>query len=86
MRKAFGVLLNQETPQEILSTFSDYLHYWNKVPHFASRLAEQEGVFLSLEVLTLDKAGKPWAIQIPLRYILAIVDLSDSKNPIGFVS
>lgn len=85
MKKGFGVFLQTGTPPALLSMFAGFLGEWEQVQFFSALSVEQVGAFLLLEVLPKDSTSTPCSIQIPLGYVLAIVDMSEDTHPPGFL-
>jgi hypothetical protein len=88
MLPVFVVLIHPEAHAILLASFSAYLFERDTVHYFLSVSAPQFGVFLSLSVAKNgDNGDQPQTldVQIPLSYVLAIVDMTKDKHPLGFL-
>jgi hypothetical protein len=84
-RHGFAIAIQPNTPKELLALFDDHRTQHFGVEFLFSNLAEQDGYFLNLELLSSKEAKDlPWKVSIPLQYVLAIVDESDPHAPIRF--
>lgn len=83
--KAFGVFLQETLPTEFREVFSGYLR---TSQHGATYLLSEEidhGIhFVGLTAMRKGQTDT-WKIQIPNSYVLAIVEVSDPSQPIGFL-
>ena len=83
--QSFGIALHPDVPSTILDMFAEYLKTWNSIPHLRSSSVEYVSSFVCLSISKFDKSGDEWNVQIPTAYVLAIIDMSASKSPIGYL-
>ena len=81
-----AVVLSLKSPPELLSLVQDYLHTNDPTMCFllCTDIAPA-GPFLFCELVQND-TNKLGRIQIPLGYVVATVDLSKDRPPLGFLS
>jgi hypothetical protein len=86
MIKSCAVLLPQTLPEEYRVLFANYLQTHKGQNFLFCSQVEQDGAFLSMEILSPDTDKEDWNVRIPLPFVLAIVEQDASGNsPIGFL-
>ena len=83
--QSFGIALHTDVPSTILDMFAEYLLTWNSIPHLRSSSVDYVSSFVSLSISKADKSGDEWNVLIPTAYVLAIIDMSAGKPPIGYL-
>ena len=83
--KAFAVLLIPNVPQEIVALLEPYLETApnSKVRYFYSFRAESNGYFLECSAVKAAEKDKPWNVQVPIGFILAIAEVGEEPPKYG---
>ena len=82
--KGFAVILQPNAPTELLQLLKPYSKVTGPYFFVFSWIFEESVHFATLALLRKGKK-KPWKVHVPISYILAVAEVSDSNNPIGFV-
>jgi hypothetical protein len=82
--KMYAVFLHESLPKPFLELISGYLH--NVVGQKFLSVAEVVHLAAFLECHLIENAEdkKPWVVQIPIGYVLAIADMQEGKHSLGF--
>ena len=83
--QSYGIALHPDVPSTILDMFAEYLQTWKSIPHLRSSSVEHVSSFVSLSISKVDNSGDEWNVLIPTAYVLAIIDMSVGKHPIGYL-
>ena len=83
--RAFALILAPNVPEELLLTFDGYVDHHRGLNMIFCRKPSYDGYFVSVEIIKLDKSDtNTWEVQIPLGFVLTIVDASRDRPSIGF--
>jgi len=83
--KMFAVFLHESLPKPFLELIGNYLH--DVVGHqFLSAVEVVHlGAFLECHLVESIEDKKPWVVQMPIGYVLAIADMQEGKHSLGFL-
>jgi hypothetical protein len=80
----YAVFLNESLPNPFLELISCYLHNIVGQQFLSAADVVHLGAFLECHLIENAQDNKPWVVQIPIGYVLAIADMQDGKHSFGF--
>ena len=84
--RAYAVMLHPDAPKVFLEMLKLYVQVHQPVSFLVASRAESNGHFLDAELFGKDNTADSLKIQIPISYVLAIVEIyKDKKMRPGFL-
>lgn len=84
--KMYAVFLLDSAPQPFLELTTAYRHDLLGQQFLAAVEIVHLGPFIECHLVESIEDKKPWVMQIPIGYILAITDIQEGKHSLGFLS
>ena len=83
--RSYCLVLQPNVPAELLLLLEAYIHEHRGLKWLFCHDPSHDSGFVSAALAKGDNS-KPWEIQIPSHYVLAIADMSQDRPSIGFVA
>lgn len=85
MSQRYAVFLQPTAPPELFEVFDEYLLKHGSLNYLLCVSVEPSSNFCEFSAVNKDTLDRPWKVQIPFGYVLAIVDVTKGKHPPGFL-
>jgi len=80
MKNKQAILLPKTLPQELHTLLNGYICIFENENFLLCSSFDNKGYFFEASIIKNETGNKEWVVRLPIHYVLAVVNMSDSEN------